>query len=167
MRGNQGNNIFFHTDLRHRYHSIPVSAFKDIINNTFLPVNIMKLTTDYSKEKSEKKKEADCESSDVKGMTHLIFAFLFYYTILIRITRLKVQQTLTFALLEYCDRLLAYSVHYTMDSIKQFHFIFHNKGIAIGVTDLIGSAQIDQYLIDIYVRKRQIVDPQLAQPRRL
>ncbi len=143
MRGNQGNDSPFLTDLWHCYPSIPVSALKDIINNTLLPVNIMKLSTDNSKEKSEKEKKADCESSDVKEMTHLIRAFLLYCTILICITRLEVQQPLTFALLEYCNRLLAYSVHYTLDSIKEFHFTFHNKRIATGVTDLMGLAQIE------------------------
>ena len=34
MRGNQGNDPLFFTELRHRYPSIPVSALKDIINNT-------------------------------------------------------------------------------------------------------------------------------------
>ncbi len=91
MRGNQANDPPFLTDLRHRYPSISVPALKDIVNNVLLSINIMKLSTDYSKGKSEKEKEADCESSDVKGMTHLIRAFLFYCTILIRITRLEVQ----------------------------------------------------------------------------
>ena len=66
MRGNQGNDPPFLTVLRYRYASIPVSALKDIISNTLPPVNIMKLSTDYSKGKSNKRKEADCESSGVK-----------------------------------------------------------------------------------------------------
>ena len=165
IRCNEGNDPPFLTDLRHRYLSIPVSTPKAIINNTLFPVNIMKLSINYSKEKSEKEKEADCKSSDMKEMTHLIRAFLLYCTILIRITRLEVQQPLTFALLKYCDRFLAYSVHYTLDSIKEFHFTFQNKRIATGVTDPMGWAQIDQYLVDLHLRKRQIVDPQLAQPR--
>lgn len=48
MRGNQGNDLLFLIDLRHRYASI-----KDIINNTLLPVNVMRLSTDYSEGKSE------------------------------------------------------------------------------------------------------------------
>ncbi len=103
IRGNEGNDPPFLSDLRHRYPSIPISTLKAIINNTLFPVKIMKLSIDYSKGKSEKEKEADCKSSDVKGMTHLIRAFLLYCTILIRIPRLEVQQPLTFALLEYCD----------------------------------------------------------------
>ena len=60
---------------------------------------------------------------------------------------------------QYCDRLLAYSVHYTLDSIKEFHFTFHNKRIATGVTNPMGWAQIDQYLVDLHLRKRHIIDP--------
>lgn len=164
VQGNQGNDSPFLTNLKHCYPSIPVSTFKDIINNTFLPINIMKLSTDYSKEKSEKDKEVDCESTDVKGMTHLIRVFLLYCTILICITRLEAQQPLTFALLEYYDRLLAYLVYYTLDSIKAFYFTFQNKRIATAVTDPIGWTQIDQYLVDLHLRKRQILDSQFAQP---
>ncbi len=166
IRANEGNNPPFFTDLRHHYLSIPVSTLKAIINNTLFPVNIMKLSINYFKGKSEKEKETDCKSSDVKKMTHLIRAFLLYCTILIRITRLEFQQPLTFALLEYCDRFLAYSVHYTLDSINEFHFTFHNKRIATGVTDPISWAQIDQYLVDLHLRKRHIIDPQLAQLHR-
>lgn len=138
VRGNQDNNSPFLTDLRHRYPSILISALKDVINNTLLPINIMKLSTNYSKGKSKKEKKANYKSSDVKEMTHLIRAFLLYCTILIRIIQLEVQQSLTFAPLEYCDRLLAYSVYYTLNSIKEFHFTFHNKQIATGVTDSMG-----------------------------
>ena len=156
-RGNKGNDTSFLTDLRYRYPSIPISALKDTINNTLLSVNISKLSTDYSQGKSEKEKEADCETSDVKGMAHLLRAFLLYRTILIRITRLEVQQPLTFVLLEYCNRLLA--VHYTLDSIlKEFYFTSYNKRIATGVTDPMGWAQIDQYLVDLPLRKRKIIE---------
>ena len=92
-------------------------------------------------------------------MTHLICAFLFYCTTLICITQLEVQQPLTFALLEYFDWLLTYSIHYTLDSIKELHFTIHNKRIATGVTDPMCWAQIDQYLVNLHLRKRQIVDP--------
>ena len=144
MRGNQGIDSPVLTDLRHRYPSIPVPALKDIINNSLPLVNIMKLSNDYSKGKSEKIKKADWESNNVKGINHFIYTFFFYCTILIRITRLEVLQALIFALLDYCYWFLAYSVHYTLDSIKVFYFTFHNRRIATGVTDPMSWAQIHQ-----------------------
>ena len=54
-------------------------------------------------------------------MTHLLRDFLLYCVILVRITRLEVQQSLTFALLEYCDRLLAGTLDPGLHQIVPLH----------------------------------------------
>ena len=41
---------------------------------------------------------------------------------------------LSLALLAYSDRSYRYSMLYILDSIKEFHFTFHNKRINTGIS---------------------------------
>lgn len=113
-----GMDPLFFDDLGFEYPSIPEGILCSIISNSLQPINIMKLSTEFSKGKTNR--------TDIRGVNHLFQCFTIYCSILYRTVPLAVQTPLISALLRYIDRLFGYSMIYTFESVKTFNFTYHN-----------------------------------------
>ena len=49
-------------DLRHEYPAVSTSVLKNIINNSLVPRNILKLSSEFEGGRVDKEKEEDCKS---------------------------------------------------------------------------------------------------------
>lgn len=70
------------------------SLFKAISENILAPINILKLSTDYTPDREKMKAvdalEEDALLSEVKGSSHLLRCFLLYSTILLHFTQFPI-----------------------------------------------------------------------------
>lgn len=147
----QGTDLPFFHDLRLEFPSIPEALLRSVVNNTIWPVNVMKLSTEFSEGKADKDEDEDFDSADIKGVNHLLRCFTIYSSILFRTVPPGVQTPLIAALLAYIDRLFGYSMVYTLDSIKKFHLVYYNTRIHTGVTDPAGWGQWEQASVDCHL----------------
>lgn len=167
------------SDLAVRYPAINESLFKAISENTLAPVNVLKLSTDYTPDREKMKVlkvnstlavdtlEEDALLSEVKGSSHLIRCFLLYCTILLHFTPSAIRYDLTIGLHAYINRLLGFTLLYTWDSVKSFHFIFHRARMSEGIADGMGWSQANDHLESLHlVRKIGVVETYTAGPKR-
>ncbi len=131
----QGTDPLFFHNLRLEFPSISETLLRSIVNNTIRPINVMKLSIEFSKGKTDKDEDENEESADIKGVNHLLRCFSIYSSILFRTMLPGIQTPLIASLLAYIDRLFGYSMVYTLDSIKKFHQVYHNTHIYTSVTD--------------------------------
>lgn len=128
-------NLLF-SDLAVQYPAINESLFRAISENTLALLNILKLSRDYTPDREKMKvlkvsnllavdALEDALLSEVKGSSHLLRCFLLYSTILLHFTPLTKQYDLTIGLHAYMNRLLGFTILYTWESVKSFHFMFH------------------------------------------
>ena len=151
----QDTDLPFFYDLRLEFPSIPEALLRSVINNTIRPVNVMKLSTEFSEDKADKDEDENFDSADIKGVNYPLRCFTIYSSILFRTVPPGVQTPLIVALLAYIDRLFGYSIVYTLDSIKKFHLVYHNTRIHTGVTDPAGWGQWEQALVNRHLRARE------------
>lgn len=102
--------LFF--DLGFEYPSIPEGILCSIISNSLQPIN------EFSKGKTNR--------TDIRGVNPLFQCCTIYCSILYHPVSLAVQTPLISALLRYIDRLFGCSMIYTFESLKTFHFTYHN-----------------------------------------
>ena len=119
-----------------RHPKINPRDFQKILDNKFRPYNIVRLVRDHLPASDEK--DEDCNIIDTKSMLHLIRTFLIYCQIIIELSRAEVRLPLQAALATYQDRLCEYSMHFTFESIRFYHFQFHERRIAEGIDDPTG-----------------------------
>ena len=115
----------------------------------------MKLSTEFSKGKTDKEKDKDFDSADIRGVNYLLSCFALCIFILFRTVPPGVYISLIAALLAYINRLLGYLMVYTLDSIKKLHHVYHNTRIHTGIPDLTGSAQWEQTSVDRHLRAKE------------
>lgn len=174
----QARNFLF-SDLAVRYPAINESLFKAISENTMEPINILKLSTDYTPEREKMKVlkvnstlavdtlEEDALLSEVKGPAHLIRCFLLYCTVLLHFTPFGIRYDLTIGLHAYLGRFLGFTLLYTWDSVKSFHFIFHRARMSEGIADGMGWSRANTHLKSLHlVRKISTSDTHTAGPKR-
>ena len=101
-------------------------------------------------------KDEDCNIIDTKSMLHLIRTFLIYCQIIIELSRAEVRLPLQAALATYQDRLCEYSMHFTFESIRSYHFQFHERRIAEGIDDLTGWRIPDSELHTIELIRKSV-----------
>lgn len=129
-----------------RYPAINVKHFKNIANNKFEVENIVKLTTDFSTVKTNKKyirmgevdlqtRDDDAHAGDIKGIMQLVQCFLIYAQILLHFSNPATRESLNQGLMFYIDRLIKHAHLRTWESTRNFHFIFHKTCLARGVAD--------------------------------
>lgn len=91
------------SDLAVRFTAINETLFKAVSENTLAPVNILKLSTNYTPDREKMKVlkasidalEEDALVSEVKGLSHLLRYFLLYSTILLHFTPSAIRYDLT------------------------------------------------------------------------
>ena len=141
----EGASPMFHS-LIARFPMVDTEHFKNIRDNKFKVENIIKLSTEYESVQPKNKylrigsteveyREEDALASDARGITHLLRAFLIYCQIVIHIAHAGTQMELQAAMHVYIDQLLGWSLLYTFESIRQFHFGFHKSRLVEGVDD--------------------------------
>lgn len=74
---------------------------------------------------------------------------------LFRTVPLTVQTPLILAVLGYIHRLFGYSMVYTFESLKPFHFTYHDTRKYIGITDPAGWTLWEQVLVDRHLRAKE------------
>ena len=128
-------------ELFHRYLAIDKVHLKAIKENKFKPINLVKVTTEMTLDRSKVKvltvgsdvaleaREEDALSAELKGISHLIRCFLIYMGILLHFTHDSLEKRLRIGMLAYVERLWSWSSTYTFDSVRQYHFLFHSLRI--------------------------------------
>jgi hypothetical protein len=126
---------------------INIDHFKSVLKGDFKSVNVTKLCTDYEKAPTRSKYikmsntlevetyEDDAEESDVKGATHLMRCFLIYIQIILTFVDSASRERLNSAFMFYVDRFLSFSIIYTWESVRSWHFVVHASRIAQNVQD--------------------------------
>lgn len=151
-------------DLVKRYPAINPEYFQEILENRFKPVNISKLSNDFSNScRSTKQQirngdcvrtvnvEADAAPEDVKELDDLISYFHVYITVLLKVTA---ELGLETALFVYCRHLVDLKEEgYTFESVRAFHFTFHKTRAILGIDDPIGWETVDRGLERQYLKR--------------
>lgn len=143
----QGESSLVSVELFKRYPAIDKIHFKAIKENTFKPINVVKLTINLVLERNKVKilavgsdvafeaREEDAVQGEVKGLSHLIRCFLIYMNILLHFTHQSMKESLQIGMLAYVEQLWSYSGSSTFESIRQYHFLFHFLRIQEGIND--------------------------------
>lgn len=154
------------SDLAVRYPAINESLFKAISENTMAPINILKLYTKYTPDREKMKVlrvnstlavetlEEDALLSEAKGPAHLIQYFLLHCTILLHFILSEIRYDLTISPHAYLDRFLDFTLLYTRDSIKSFHFIFYWAGMSEGIADGMGWSRANTHLESLHLVRK-------------
>ena len=117
-----------------RYPMISPAQFEKILKNQFRPYNIVKLIREHLPLSKEDDND-DAAPADTKSMTHLIRCLLVYCQVLIELTLDSIKLPLQAALATYQDHLLDYSQYYIFESVRSYHFQFHERRIATMIDD--------------------------------
>ena len=134
--------------LMREYRSVDIQYIWDIKKNKFKPENIMKLSTSVRRTREAAKslkigfngleieaKEEDCTISDAKGIIPLLRAFHVYTQILVFLATPGIKLQLQLALGKYAEHLMMLWEMYTWDSVRAYHFDFHQARILEGIDD--------------------------------
>ena len=150
--------------LMRKYWSINILYIRDIKKNKFKPENIMKLSTSVRRTREAAKslkigtngleieaKEEDCTIADVKGIIPLLRAFHVYTQILVFLAAPGNKLQLQLALGRYAEHLMMLWEMYTWDSVRAYHFDFHQARILEGIDDSLAwktpDHELKQYLL--------------------
>lgn len=93
---------FFH-DFCLEFPSIPEALLQSLVNNTIRPINVIKLSTDFSEGKTDKDEDQEFGSADIKGINHPPHCFIIYSLILFWTVPPGVQSPLIAAFLAFID----------------------------------------------------------------
>ena len=146
------------------YWSMDIHYIRDIKKNKFKPENIMKLSTSVRRTREAAKslrigtsgleieaKEEDCTTADAKGIIPLLRAFHVYAQILIFLAAPGNKLQLQLALGKYAEHLMMLWEMYTWDSVRAYHFDFHQARILEGIDDSVAwktpDHELKQYLL--------------------
>lgn len=141
----QGESSLVSVELFKRYLAIDEIHFKAIKDNTFKPINVVKLTTNLVLERNKvkilavgsdvafKARKEDAVQGEVKGLSHLIRCFLIYMNILLYFTQQSMKKPLCIGMLAYIEQLWSFSSSGTFELIRQYHFLFHSLRIREGI----------------------------------
>ncbi|MCJ1467793.1 hypothetical protein MMC07_006418 [Pseudocyphellaria aurata] len=144
-QGEKSSPVF--VELFERYPAIDEIYLKAIKENTFKPINVVKLTTEMFLDRNEvEAREEDALIGDLEGLYHLIRCFLIYINILVHFTPEPLQNTLWIGMLAYVEQLWSFSDTCTSESVRQYHFIFHSIRIRNGIDDGALWGQVDSNL---------------------
>ena len=150
--------------LMREYRSVDIQYIRDIKKNKFKPENIMKLSTSVRRTREAAKslkigtsgleieaKEEDCTTADAKGIIPLLRAFHVYTQILIFLAAPGIKLQLQLALGKYAEHLMMLWEMYTWDSVRAYHFDFHQARILEGIDDPLAwktpDHELKQYLL--------------------
>ena len=150
--------------LMREYRSVDIQYIRDIKKNKFKPENIMKLSTSVRRTREAAKslkigtngleieaKEEDCTIADVKGIIPLLRAFHVYTQILVFLAAPGNKLQLQLALGRYAEHLMMLWEMYTWDSVRAYHFDFHQARILEGIDDSLAwktpDHELKQYLL--------------------
>ncbi len=124
------------------YRWVDIQFIWDIKKNKFKLENITKLSTSIRRTKKAAKslkigtsnleieaKEEDCTTTDFKTIIPLLQAFHIYTQILIFLAPPDIKLQLQWALGEYVENLMMLREIYTWDSVREYHFNFHQDQI--------------------------------------
>ncbi len=130
------------------YWSVDIQYIRDIKKNKFKPENIMKLSTSVRRTREATKspkigtngleieaKEENCTIADAKGIIPLLRAFHVYTQILVFLAAPGNKLQLQLALGRYAEHLMVLWEMYTWDSVRAYHFDFHQARILEGIDD--------------------------------
>ena len=146
------------------YRSVDIQYIWDIKRNKFKPENIMKLSTSVRRTREAAKglkigtngleteaKEEDCTTADAKGIIVLLRAFHVYTQILIFLAAPGNKLQLQLALDRYAEHLMMLWEMYNWDSVRAYHFNFHQARILEGIDDPVAwktpDHELKQYLL--------------------
>ncbi len=133
-----------HRDLYRLYPTIEDHHFTSIENNTFHPPNILKLSTAWTPRERRSYirnmitgqqieiPPRDAEIEEATDLLKLMRCLLLYNSILLFFTPRENFTDLSMGLSAYTDRLFALAETHTWESVRAFHFIFHNKRVCLG-----------------------------------
>ena len=150
--------------LMREYRSVDIQYIRDIKKNKFKPENIMKLSTSVRRTREAAKslkigtsgleieaKEEDCTTADAKGIIPLLRAFHVYTQILVFLAAPGNKLQLQLALGKYAEHLMMLWEMYTWDSVRAYHFDFHQARILEGIDDSLAwktpDHELKQYLL--------------------
>ena len=134
-------------ELSRRYPAIDETHFKAIKENKFRPINVVKLSTDVVLDRSKVKiltvgsdvaleaREEDAIANELKSVSHLIRCFILYMNILLHFTHNALEKPLRIGMLAYAEQLWSFSSSYTFESIRNYHFLFHQLRTKRGLDD--------------------------------
>lgn len=143
----QGESSLVSVELFERYPAIDEMHLKAIKENTFKPINVVKLTTEMVLDRNKVKllavgsdvaveaREEDAVLGELKGLSHLIRCFLIYTNILVHFAQESLQKSLWIGMLAYVEQLWSFSSTSTFESVRQYHFLFHSMRIRRGIDD--------------------------------
>lgn len=112
-----GESSLVSVELFERYPAIDEVHLKAIKENTFKPINVVKLTTEMVLDRNKVKllavgsdvaveaREEDAVLGELKGLSHLIRCFLIYTNILVHFTPESLQKALWIGMLAYVEQL--------------------------------------------------------------
>lgn len=134
--------------LMREYRLVDIQYIRDIKKNKFKPENIMKLSTSARRTREAAKSlkigtkgleieatEEDCTTADAKGSIPLLRAFHVYTQILVFLAAPGNKLQLQFGLGKYAEHLMMLLEMYTWDSVRAYHFDFHQARILEGIDD--------------------------------
>jgi hypothetical protein len=162
--------------IHERYPAIDPVYLKEILENRFQPENIIKLSTSFSPSARRRETvtlgtlvipttEKDRESQDYRGLPSLMQPFEIYGQILCHFAPLGARLALQQALADYRDLLYTLNRTCTFESLKYFHFTFHNKRRSLGIFDPVGWRSKDTELQFNTLTRRE--DPSASSARGL
>ncbi|KAA8914380.1 hypothetical protein FN846DRAFT_902094 [Sphaerosporella brunnea] len=163
--------------IHERYPAIDPVYIKEILENRFQPENIIKLSTSFSPTARRRETvtlgtiviptaEKDRDSQDYRGgLPSLMQPFEIYGQILCHFAPLGARLELQQALADYRDLLYTLNRTCTFESLKFFHFTFHNTRRSLGIFDPIGWRSKDTALQFNTLTRRE--DPTIAATRGL
>ena len=150
--------------LMREYRSVDIQYIRNIKKNKFKPENIMKLSTSVRHTREAAKslkigtsgleieaKEEDCTTADGKGIIPLLQAFHVYTQILVFLAAPGNKLQLQLALGKHAEHLMMLWEMYTWDSVRAYHFDFHQARILEGIDDSLAwktpDHELKQYLL--------------------
>ena len=135
------------TELFDRYPAIDKVHLKAIKENKFKLINLVKLSTEMTLDRSKVKvltagsnvaleaREEDALFAELKGLPRLIRCFLIYMSILLHFTHISLKESLRIGMLAYVEHLWGWTGTYKFESIRQYHFLFRSLRIRRGIDD--------------------------------
>ncbi len=146
------------------YRSVDIQYIRDFKKNKFKPENIMKLSTSVRRTREAAKslkigttgleieaREDDCTTADAKGIIPLLWDFHVYKQILVFLAAPGNKLQLQLALGKYAEHLMMMWEMYTWDSVREYHFDFHQARILESIDNSVAwrtpDHKLKQYLL--------------------
>lgn len=144
--------------LKTRFSALKPKYFRQILDNKFDPVNIIRLCNDVLISRAQSKyidlgknlevkmKDDDASEFDIKGLATLIRCLGVYFQIQLHFVPDKKMRDLSAAFQKYEDHLCKLYATYTWESVRSFHLNFHQMAVNEGVSTPDSWSRIDTFL---------------------